>query len=334
MTSIIYYSNYCDASKRILQTLAKTKLKEEIHFLCIDKRVKSGAGAWYIVFENGEKVIMPPQINRVPALLIPSKGHQVLYGDQILQHFQPMVKELNKQATEDNGEPLSFSLGKDSMGSYGVASDNYTYLDQSSDELKATGNGGMRQLYNYATVDYIDKIECPEETWRPDKVGSVSIEELERKRSEDVKIPGGVGPGAQPPPAMQARLNANGQQLPSLQSRSGTMSDGAPQQQQQQLPQQLPQTMYYPPVSPQQSQQLQQYQFIQSPPQQQSQQQQYGYGYGGQMPQMQQMQQMPQMPHHQQQQQYQQYQQTYYPQPQYEPQPRMQTTQTQSKRYM
>jgi len=137
--------------------------------------------------ENGEKVLLPPQVNRVPALLLLNKGHQVLYGEQILQHFQPKNAALNDVATGFNGEPNAFALGRESMGSgFGVASDNYSFLDQSADELSAKGNGGMRQLYNYATIDLVDKIETPPDTYSPDKVGSVSLEQLQNKRNLDI----------------------------------------------------------------------------------------------------------------------------------------------------
>jgi hypothetical protein len=187
MTSIIYYSNNCDRCKAVLTALSKSRLQDDIHFLCIDKRVKSGTGAWHIITETGEKVLLPPQVNRVPALLLLNKGHQVLYGDQILQHFQPKNAALNDVATGFNGEPNAFALGRESMGGgFGVASDNYSFLDQSADELSAKGNGGMRQLYNYATIDLVDKIETPPDTYSPDKVGSVSLEQLQNKRSLEI----------------------------------------------------------------------------------------------------------------------------------------------------
>ena len=103
MSSILYYSNFCDKSKKILQTLAKSNIKEELHYLCIDKRVKAPTGQWYIMLENGEKIIMPPQVNRVPALLLMKQGHQVLYGDQILSHLQPRDTAINMAATNKNG---------------------------------------------------------------------------------------------------------------------------------------------------------------------------------------------------------------------------------------
>ncbi len=188
MSSIIYYSNSCDRCKSVLSALSKSQVSNDIHFLCIDKRVKSGTGAWHIITETGEKVLLPPQVNRVPALLLLNKGHQVLYGEQILQHFQPKNVALNDQATGFNGEPNAFALGRESMGSgFGVASDNYSFLDQSADELSAKGNGGMRQLYNYATIDLVDKIDTPPDTYSPDKVGSVSMEQLQQKRQSEIQ---------------------------------------------------------------------------------------------------------------------------------------------------
>jgi hypothetical protein len=111
----------------------------------------------------------------------------VLYGEQILQHFQPKNVALNNEATGFNGEPNAFSLGRESMGGFGVASDNFSFLDQSADELSAKGNGGMRQLYNYATIDTVDKIETPPDNYSPDKVGSVSLEQLQQKRQMDIQ---------------------------------------------------------------------------------------------------------------------------------------------------
>jgi hypothetical protein len=188
MSSILYYSNFCDKSKKILQTLAKSNIKEELHYLCIDKRVKSPTGSWYIVLENGEKIIMPPQVNRVPALLLMKQGHQVLYGEQILSHLQPRDTAINMAATNNNGEPSPFSLNDDCIGGFGVASDTFSYWDQSSEDLSAKGNGGMRQLYNYATIDSNIRIEAPKEDYTPDKIGSISLENLQQQRNSEIQM--------------------------------------------------------------------------------------------------------------------------------------------------
>jgi hypothetical protein len=183
MSSIIYYSNHCDKSKKLLQTLSKSACSKEIHFLCIDKREKAANGTTYLLLENGDKILLPPQVTRVPALLLLNQGNQILYGDQIMQHLSPKETEMNQIATNNNGEPAPFSLTSDFMG-HGVASDTYSFWDQSSEEMMAKGNGGMRQMYNYSTIDYSNsgKIETPPDNYAPDKVGQVSLEQLQQNR--------------------------------------------------------------------------------------------------------------------------------------------------------
>ena len=85
MSSILYYSNYCEHSKKLLQTLSKANVGKEIHFICIDKRTKDANNKIFIVLENGQKIIMPENVNRVPALLLLNQGFNVLYGESILQ---------------------------------------------------------------------------------------------------------------------------------------------------------------------------------------------------------------------------------------------------------
>jgi len=237
MSSIIYYSNNCDKSKAVLTALSKSRVQDDIHFLCIDKRVRAanGSGAWHIITETGERVLLPPQVNRVPALLLLNKGHMVLYGEQILQHFQPKNVALNNQATGFNGEPNAFSLGRESMGGFGVASDNYSFLDQSADELSAKGNGGMRQLYNYATIDTVDKIDTPPDNYSPDKVGSVSLEQLQQKRQMDIQNQ-----------QTQQNMVVGGQ--PSYGGGNGGMGGGGAMPSGSQRGQSMPQPQQYAPV--------------------------------------------------------------------------------------
>ena len=88
MSSILYYSNFCDHSKKLLQTLSKTQVSKDVHFICIDKRVKESDGKLYIVLENGQKIVMPENVTKVPALLLLTQNYTVLYGDSILEHLR------------------------------------------------------------------------------------------------------------------------------------------------------------------------------------------------------------------------------------------------------
>ena len=151
MSSILYYSNFCDHSKKLLQTLSKTNASQNIHFICIDKRSKDASGKIFIDLENGQKIVMPQNITRVPALLLLQQNYTVLYGESILNHLRPKQEVEVREATRNNMEPMALSLGG-SGGIANVLSDSYSFLDQSSDELSASGDGGLRQMHNYVDL--------------------------------------------------------------------------------------------------------------------------------------------------------------------------------------
>jgi len=150
MSSIFYYSKYCETSKKYLQVLSKTNVQKDIHFICIDKRTKDAANnKTYIVLDNGEKIILPENVTHVPALLLLNQAYNVLFGDQILNYLKPQQEVEVKKATYNNMEPMAFSFGG---GFSSVVSDQYSFLDQAPEELEAKGNGGLRQLHNYADL--------------------------------------------------------------------------------------------------------------------------------------------------------------------------------------
>jgi hypothetical protein len=152
MSCILYYSKYCEVSKKYLQILSKSNVQNDIHFICIDKRIKEDNNKTYIILENGQKIILPENVTRVPALLLLTKGYQVLYGEQILENLKPRQEVEVRQATQNNMEPMAFSLG--GGGSFGdIVSDQYSFLDQAPEDLEAKGNGGMRQMHNYVDLN-------------------------------------------------------------------------------------------------------------------------------------------------------------------------------------
>ena len=59
MSCILYYSKYCEISKKYIQVLSKSQSQNKIHFICIDKRIKDENNKTYIVLENGQKIILP-----------------------------------------------------------------------------------------------------------------------------------------------------------------------------------------------------------------------------------------------------------------------------------
>ena len=187
MSSILYYSNFCEHSKKLLQIISKAGAAQEIHFICIDKRVKE-QNKTFIVLENGQKIVMPENVNRVPALLLLNKGYEVLYGESILQHLKPKQEIAVKKATENNLEPMAFALG--GGGSYGVTSDSYSFLDMDSDSLSAKGNGGVRQMHNYVSMNYMDTISTPQDETNykgPKMPENLTVEQLMQQREMDLK---------------------------------------------------------------------------------------------------------------------------------------------------
>ena len=189
MSSILYYSNFCEHSKKLLQTISKADISKDIHFICIDKRTKDANNKIYIILENGQKIIMPENVSRVPALLLLNQGYNVLYGESILQHLKPKQEKMVKQATQNNLEPMAFAFGGGGFGS--VTSDQYSFLDMDSDSLSAKGNGGVRQMHNYVDLNYSDNISTPED--ETDYKGSnklsgdLTVEKLLQQREQDLQ---------------------------------------------------------------------------------------------------------------------------------------------------
>lgn len=195
MSTILYYSNFCQNCKQVLSVISRSPVKDEMHFLCVDNRVKGSNGGTYIKLQDGQQVILPPTVSKVPALLLLNRGHHVLFGEEIMQHIQPSVDAMKQTAVAHHGEPMAFSLGG---GGFGVASDNYSFLDMSTSDLSATGDGGMRQQHMYAGVSHTDQIETPPDNYSPDTIGNQSMEQFQQKREADVRMkqnqpPGGMG---------------------------------------------------------------------------------------------------------------------------------------------
>jgi len=178
---ILYYSNFCDNSTSILSKLSQSQIKNDIHFLCIDNRITKPDGNVYIILSNQKEIIMPNTVNRVPALLLLNRGNQIIFGTNIIEYLQPI--KTNVAEKMKNVEPETFSF-KDIHCS-GVISDNYSFLDQDNESLSAKGNGGLRQLRNNATLEYIDNIETPSDDYTPNKISSESMEKIQTERDKD-----------------------------------------------------------------------------------------------------------------------------------------------------
>ena len=71
MTNVLYYSNYCEPSKKLLGKISRSQIKEELHFICIDKREVGPHGKTVVILENGQNVT--PQ-NKSSCFAISGRG--------------------------------------------------------------------------------------------------------------------------------------------------------------------------------------------------------------------------------------------------------------------
>jgi hypothetical protein len=185
---ILYYSNYCKHSQKIIQTLVKANMADKISFICIDKRTRDNkSNQIFITLENGSKVILPPNVQSVPSLLLVKHGYKLIIGDDIIKHYHDTFKEVSSSKKLPAGEPSAFYLGKPSGGT-NIVSEQYTMYNLTPDELSAKGNSSNRQLYNYVSVnDNIQFINTPEETYQADKVSSsVTVDKLQQSRLDEM----------------------------------------------------------------------------------------------------------------------------------------------------
>jgi len=186
----LYYSNYCKHSQRVLQFLVKGNLAEKMNFLCIDNREKHPSNNQiYIVLENGKKVIMPPNIQSVPSLLLVRQGYRVILGDDIIRYYQVDAnRESKKKISNQIQEPIGTGLIM-SAGGMNIVSEPYTAFDLTPDELSAKGISTRRNLHNYVSVnDDIISIQTPPDTYQPDKLDTeVTIGSLQQKRMDEIE---------------------------------------------------------------------------------------------------------------------------------------------------
>jgi hypothetical protein len=186
---IFYYSNFCSHSQKVVQYISRTGLLDKLNAICVDKRtVDPMTGQIFVQLENGKKVMLPPNVHSVPALLVVKNNYSALFGADILKYFGPAIKSNEEKAQNYNGEPIGVSLAASSAG-VTIHSEQYTMYDLSPDDLSAKSQSNKRPMYNYvsATNHQSYKIPTPPDTYRPDKLGeSVTLESIEQQRNQDI----------------------------------------------------------------------------------------------------------------------------------------------------
>ena len=110
MSSVLYYSKYCDYCKELLYEIGKSDIQNKIHFLSIDKRKRHG-DKMFIVLDNGKEIFLPSNISglspiRVIFCLTTQMGipiSNILYGkkNQVLNIKKIDLKKLNTLNFQD-----------------------------------------------------------------------------------------------------------------------------------------------------------------------------------------------------------------------------------------
>lgn len=176
---VLYYSNYCKHSKELLSVVAKSIIKQNLYFVCIDKRVNKG-GVIHVVMENGKDIKLPEIIKTVPSMILFSRGNLLLEGNDIYNY----IKTFEKKHQVHNDEPSEFSLNYNSF-----SSDLYSFLDTTPEDMNAKGNGGIKQMHNYVAVEEFDAITTPPENYQSNRISSSDDSELNKfieQREKDI----------------------------------------------------------------------------------------------------------------------------------------------------
>jgi len=108
---ILYYSNYCKHSQKLLQYLVKNSLSDKISFICIDRRLRDPqTQALVAMMDDGKSIIIPPNVQSVPTLLLIKQKYSALVGDAIYDYLKPMSQAQHARATMENGEPIGYAI--------------------------------------------------------------------------------------------------------------------------------------------------------------------------------------------------------------------------------
>jgi hypothetical protein len=195
--NILYYSNHCPNCQKIVKYISQAGLIDKLNSICIDKRkIDNQSGQMFIQLENGKQIMLPPNVQSVPALLIVKENYRALFGKDILSFFKPLVEQNDKQAQQNNGEPVGMTIIGSSAG-VSIHSEQFTPYGLTPDDLSAKSTSNKRPMYDYVSAQdhQTYQIPTPPDTYRPDKVdSSLTLEVLEQKRSTEVSTGGQPGP--------------------------------------------------------------------------------------------------------------------------------------------
>jgi len=195
MSCILYYSNYCQHSKKLLQNAAKLSVEKDVHFVCIDNREQI-QGKNFVILKDGSKMIMPENVTKVPALLLLNDNYKVLFGESIYAYLNRLRPQNQTQPSSQMANPtqqpmanMSLEPSCYSFSNTGfICSDNYSFLDMNADSLGTKGDGGLRQMHNYVQLNQDFKINTPSDEfqYKTERQGEMTMEAYQAQRDADM----------------------------------------------------------------------------------------------------------------------------------------------------
>jgi hypothetical protein len=191
---VLYYSNNCKYSQRVIQYIAKIGLIDKISCISIDKRQRDHNNNNILVtLENGKKIVLPPNIQNIPALLRTKQNYTVLFGDeQIIEYLNETYGHSqyeNSDILQKNGEPNGYMFyTASSSQTSNISSEKYTNYNLTPEDLNAKGTSKSRELYNYVPATHdTGFIPAPPENYKPDKIPTnLTIDVIQKKRNMEV----------------------------------------------------------------------------------------------------------------------------------------------------
>ena len=187
--NILYYSNHCPHSNKILNKLSKSLIKEDFSFISLDNRYIDNDKI-FVKLRNNESIELNNNIDKVPALMLESYGNRILFGNDIQKFIETKEREQNINTENNEPSPFSFSFSNNDN----VVSDCYSFLDIPNSEFSAAeGNAGVLQPFNYsyASIDQDSYMNTPPDNYVPDKISNEEnlLDKLVEERNKDVPLP-------------------------------------------------------------------------------------------------------------------------------------------------
>jgi hypothetical protein len=147
--AILFYSSYCQFSRDIINYIVKKDLKPNFVFIPVES--------------NKDRI--PPQVDRVPALLLGQTGH-IIFEDDILQFINTLCEDVEPQ------EHLSSAY-----------SDNFSFIE--GEDMNS--NTSTSLCKNFAIFGNEQRIHTPEEEGVTKSENNKMLDTYKNQRDVDIK---------------------------------------------------------------------------------------------------------------------------------------------------